>query len=92
MKKKNDNIIEFQKRNNKGLISESEINSLFLGLVKLIYKSAEQKVSHKLKSECAFATKNFEQVQNQNKKLVFEIEKLKQINQQLNKRIAKQKV
>ena len=54
MEKNKDNVIEFHKKDE---LSESEINSLFLGLVRLIKKSAEKSIEKTLKRECAFATK-----------------------------------
>jgi hypothetical protein len=39
----------------KSKITDSDLNDLFFGLVKLIKKTAEDEISEKLKSECEFA-------------------------------------
>ena len=46
---KPDNIIKFARK--KEVLSESDINSLFLGLVRLVKKSAVEEASEKMKSE-----------------------------------------
>ena len=50
-----DNLLMFPSSTNK-LLSEKEIMSLFLGLVRLIKRTAVAEVSTNLKSECEFAT------------------------------------
>jgi hypothetical protein len=56
-------IINFAKEKGKynKKISDEEINALFLGLVKIVKRSAEEELSDELKKECAFATENFRQ-------------------------------
>lgn len=80
-----DNIIKFSKRNE---ISESEINSLFLGLIKLIKNKAQEDVEIKLKRECAFVTERNLYLEEKLKALERENQKLIDINKTLNKKIS----
>ena len=80
MEKNKDNVIEFCKKDE---LSESEINSLFLGLVRLIKKSAEKSIERSLKKECSFATKMANMLQIKLKESEKEKEILKTINHNL---------
>ena len=90
MEKKIVNINEYvpakaDKKEN--IATEEEIALLFCGLVRLIRNSAISEVSETLKQECEFATGNYHEaikvIAEKNK----EIEKLKSINQTLNKKL-----
>lgn len=62
-KKKQQNIINFasaKTKFGKG-ITDSDINALFMGLVRIVKKQAEQAANSELKEECKFATENFRQ-------------------------------
>lgn len=79
-----DNIIRFK---NKNKITESEINGLFLGLVKLIKKLSLEEAVEKLSQKDRTM---FEQVQDCERKLLVkdrEIEKLKQENADLKQKV-----
>ena len=78
-----DNIIKFKKNE----ISESEINSLFLGLIRLIKRKAQDDIDLSLKRECAFATERCLCLEEMLKQKDKEIEKLKDINKSLNKKL-----
>lgn len=80
MEKNKDNVIEFCKKDE---LSESEINSLFLGLVRLIRKSAEKSIEKNLKRECAFATKMANLLQSKLKESEKEKALLEKSNQNL---------
>ena len=59
---KNQNVIDFanaRQKFDKKSISESEINSLFMGLLKIIKKSAIESANIDLKCECNEAKQNF---------------------------------
>ncbi|NCB48267.1 MAG: hypothetical protein EOM55_01360 [Clostridia bacterium] len=62
-KKVKENIINFEKVKGKysKKISEEEINALFLGLIKIVKKSAQEDYDKELKEECDSATENFRQ-------------------------------
>lgn len=62
-KKKQQNIINFasaKTKFGKG-ITDNDINALFMGLVRIVKKQAEQSANESLKEECKFATENFRQ-------------------------------
>ena len=72
-------------------ITDSEINALFMGLIRIIKKSAIESVNSELKSECEFATQNFRQsIIDLNQKEV-ELKKVYKLNQELNLKIENQK-
>lgn len=59
---KNQNVIDFanaKQKFDKKSITDSEINSLFLGLLKIIKKSAIESANIDLKCECNQAKQNF---------------------------------
>ncbi len=80
-------IIKFKKCE----ISESEINALFLGLIKLIKRKAEDGISLSLKRECAFATERNLYLEEKLREREKEISVLKEINKELNRNIQKLK-
>lgn len=84
---KYDNIINFRKNE----ISESEINALFLGLIKLIKKKAQSDIEIKLKRECAFATERNLFLEKRLEEKEEEIRKLTDINKTLNAKIVRLK-
>ena len=62
-KKGQENIINFasaKTKFGKG-ITDSDLNALFLGLVRIVKKQAQQSADADLKQECKFATENFRQ-------------------------------
>lgn len=72
---------------NKIRITDSDINSLFLGMVKLIKRKAEEDVSEKLKSECEFANETLRKTLvslNEKEKL---IESLNRLNSDLQTKV-----
>lgn len=54
------NIATAKAKNNNS-ISDNELNALFLGLVRIVKKTALENVSKDLKQECKMATENFRQ-------------------------------
>ena len=62
-KERNKNIINIAtaKAKNNNSIGEHELNALFLGLVRIVKKTALENVSKELKQECKMATENFRQ-------------------------------
>ncbi len=56
-----DKVIDFEraKENMKKRIKEGDIDSLFLGLVKIVKKWAISEIEQDLKTECEHAKKNF---------------------------------
>lgn len=82
--------VDFSKRKNKK-ISDSEINSLFLGLVRIVKKNAEQSLNEELKNECFEATQNFRQTLIDLNKTESELKKEKEKNYELSLKIESQK-
>ena len=85
----NSKVINFSEHKSKlsqGL-TDSDINMLFLGLVRLIKREAVKDVSEQLKKECEFATLNYQKVISLLKEKENEVDKLKSINKTLNKRV-----
>ncbi len=54
------NIAAIKNKNNR-VLTDSDINSLFLGLVKLIKKTTMQNINESLKKDCVQANENFRQ-------------------------------
>ncbi len=81
---KEDNIIKFK---NKNKITDSEINGLFLGLVRLVKKIAMEEASERLDPKSKnlyFEVQNLSLLVSQRER---EIEKLKEENQSLKNKI-----
>lgn len=99
--KKLDNLIHFKKPVEK-TIDEKDINSLFLGLIKLVKKSAAESVEKKLIAELDFANSSLRkslvknsrleqeinEIKTQNENLILEVEKFKCENRYLKSEIA----
>ena len=83
------NITKAKKEMNKK-ITESEINSLFLGLVKIIKKSAQENADEELKIECKEANQNFRQTLIDLNKKEVELKKAIEVNRDLNLKIESQ--
>lgn len=87
-----ENIINFAKVKGKynKKISEEEINALFLGLIKIVKKSAEDDFDKELKEECDFATENFRQCLMELNTVQMELKKELDIKQVLLERLELQ--
>ena len=83
------NITKAKKEINKK-ITESEINALFLGLVKIIKKSAQENADEELKIECKEATQNFRQTLIDLNKKEVELKKVIEVNRELNLKVESQ--
>ena len=83
------NITKAKKEMNKK-ITESEINALFLGLVKIIKKSAQENADEELKTEVEEATQNFRQTLIDLNKKEVELKNAIEVNKQLNLKIENQ--
>ena len=88
MKNENDaveNIINFAKVKGKYVkkISDEEINALFLGLIKIVKKSALDDVSRELKEDCECANANFRECLIELNSTQIELKKLKEENEML---------
>ena len=71
-------------------ISDSEINALFMGLVKIVKKAAIDNANIELKTECEVANQNFRQTIIDLNKKEAELKKMHEINIELNKKIESQ--
>lgn len=76
------NILMFPGNTNK-ILSEKEIVSLFLGLVRLVKRTAVAEVSSELKSECEFATSTLDKTLKAIKEKDKQIERLTVENRRL---------
>ena len=80
------NILKMPKLNSK--ITDSDLNDLFFGVVKLIKKTAEDEVSAKLKSECEFANSTLRstiiELNEKEKELNLSMATIKDLTQKLN--------
>lgn len=87
-----ENIIDFAKAKEKfsNRIGDKEINSLFLGLVKIIKKSAIQNVSQELKFECEQAKSNFTQTLKELHETEINLKKEIVMNKALSKKVETQ--
>ncbi len=88
-----DNIIDFAKAKEKfeyKMIGDKEINSLFLGLVKIIKKSAVQNVSREIKCECEQAKSNFTQTLKELHETEIQLKKEINMNKTLQKKVESQ--
>lgn len=85
-------IIDFAKAKEKfeSKLSDSEINALFLGLAKIVKKSALQNVSQELKTECEEAKKNFVQTLKDLHDREIELKKEMTMNKILAKKVESQ--
>lgn len=88
-----ENVINITKAKTKlnKKISDSEINALFMGLLRIIKKSAIESVNSELKSECEFATQNFRQSIIDLNQKEMELKKVYKLNEELNLKIENQK-
>lgn len=92
-KKKQQNIINFasaKTKFGKG-ITDSDINALFMGLVRIVKKQAEQSANADLKEECKFATENFRQTLIDLNKTEALLKKEQQKNIELSAKLESQK-
>ncbi len=85
-------VIDFAKAKEKfeNKIGDKEINSLFLGLVKLIKKNAQQSVEKELKVECEQANLNFTQTLKELHESEINLKKEIAMNKVLSKKIENQ--
>jgi len=84
------NILTFpvlDKTKNKERLSDEELKGLFMGLVKLVKKSADLEVSNALKKECNFANESLRKTLIAMRKKEEEILLLSQKNEVLNERL-----
>jgi len=90
--KTNKNIININTAKQKftRTISDSEINALFMGLVKIIKKNALENANEELKTECQQANENFRQTIIDLNKKESELKKVCKVNEELNKKITSQ--
>jgi len=87
-----ENIINFAKvkaKYNKK-ISDEEINALFMGLIKIVKKSAEEDYDKEIKEECFFANENFRQCLIELNSVQMELKKEKDLKQTLLEKIESQ--
>ena len=86
--KKLDNVIYMQKKENKS-ISEKDIDSLFLGLIRLVKKSASETIQQKLAGELEFSNsslrKTLVKLNKTETELNISLEKIKNLNLELDK-------
>lgn len=87
-----ENIINFAKVKGKynKKISEEEINTLFMGLIKIVKKSAEDDYDRELKEECDSATENFRQCLMELNTVQMELKKERDTKQVLLERLEMQ--
>jgi len=87
-----ENIINFAKVKGKYCkkISEDEINALFMGLIKIVKKSAQDDFEDELKEECFSATENFRQCLMELNASQMELKKEKDLKQVLLERLELQ--
>lgn len=78
------------KRDMNKKITEREINALFLGLVKIIKKSAQENMEEELKTEVEEATQNFRQTLIDLNKKEVELKKAIELNRELNLKVESQ--
>lgn len=83
------NIIKAKQELNKN-ITDSEINALFMGLIKIVKKAAIENANAELKSECLEATQNFRQTIVDLNKKEMELKKAYELNQELNLKVKNQ--
>lgn len=79
-----DNVITFK---NKNKITDSEINGLFLGLVRLIKKLAMEEASAKLKPDARELSKEVQELSLTLTQKEVEVEKLKEENKSLKNKL-----
>ncbi len=83
-----ENILRFPESSNR-VLSEKEIMSLFLGLVRLVKRTAISEVSVELKNECEFATNTLDRTLRALKEKERQIEQLKIENKRLSDYLSK---
>ena len=71
-------------------ITDSEINALFLGLLKIVKKSALENANEELKKECEDASLNFRQTIIELNEKEKELKRIKELNDGLNLKIESQ--
>lgn len=89
---KSKNIVSFadeKKKLNKG-ISDDEINSLFMGLLKIVKKSAFDNANCELKNECKDAKQNFAETLKELHCTQIDLKKQMEINVNLQNKIESQ--
>ena len=92
-KEKNKKVINIAsvKTKQNGRISDHELNALFLGLVRIVKKTAMEDVSQEIKNECKMATENFRQTLIDLNKAEAELKKEKIKNIELSQKVESQK-
>lgn len=84
------NILNFplaKKEAIKNKLTDEELKSLFMGLVKLVKKSTSLEVANSLKQECSFANDNLRKTLIAMRQKQEEIVKLNTVNKELSERI-----
>lgn len=86
------NVINISKAKDKlsKKVSDSEINALFMGLVRIVKRAAIESANTELKTECEIANQNFRQTIIDLNKKEEELKKLHQKNFELNEKIENQ--
>ena len=83
--------IDFAKQKLNKKISDSDINALFMGLVKIVKKSALDSANQELKVECNEANENFRQTLIDLNKKEEELKIMQEVNRELNLKVEAQK-
>lgn len=83
-----ENLLRFPENTNK-VLSEKEIMSLFLGLVRLVKRTAVSEVSNELRNECEFATSTLDRTLKALKEKERQIEQLRLENKRLSDYLSK---
>ena len=82
-------IIKAKQELNKN-ITDSEINALFMGLIKIVKKAAIENANAELKMECLEATQNFRQTIVDLNQKEMELKRVYELNKELNLKIKNQ--
>lgn len=85
-------IIDFARAREKieGKIGDKEINALFLGLTKIVKKSARESAERELKKECEEARENFIQTLKEVQEKEIRLKKEIEMNKTLTKKVESQ--
>ena len=90
-KKPNIINIDFAKQKLNKKISDNDINALFMGLVKIVKKSALENANQELKVECNEANENFRQTLIDLNRKEAELKCMQEVNRELNLKVEAQK-
>ncbi|MDD4211396.1 MAG: hypothetical protein PHC46_03285 [Clostridia bacterium] len=88
--KEHTNVLNFPqkiKQNVKNKLTDDELKGLFMGLVKLVKKSATMDVNNTLKEECSYANENLRKTIIAMRQKQQEIIKLSDVNKELSKKV-----